>query len=220
MIGVIDIGNTRYHCGLGENISVIERLDTEEIDEVVKFFEGVDNIMVISVAEKRLRVLKRFLNGRIIRFPMDKIQRDYSGLVGEDRIAASLYVKEEGLYPCVVIDAGSAITVDIINEVGLFSGGAILSGVKNYLSLFKAQENLKHIRVEPEPLENHGKNTEECIRHGLYIYINGIMDYVDSLKIKRVIVTGGDAHLFMKRGWMHDRDIVLKGGLVAVNLFT
>ncbi|RKZ21649.1 hypothetical protein DRQ23_06665, partial [bacterium] len=159
MIGVIDIGNTRYHCGLGENVSVIKRLDTEEIDEVVKFFEGVDNIMVISVAEKRLRVLKRFLNGRIIRFPMDKIQRDYSGLVGEDRIAASLYVKEKVLYPCVVIDAGSAITVDIVNEEGLFSGGAILSGVKNYLSLFQAQENLKHIRVEPEPLENHGKNT-------------------------------------------------------------
>ena len=220
MIGVIDIGNTKYHCGIGKNLSIVKRLDTEEIDEVVKFFEGIDNIMVISVAEKRLMPLKRFLNIRIIRFPMDKIQRDYTGLVGEDRIAASLYVKEKGLYPCVVVDAGSAITIDIINGEGLFSGGAILPGIKHYLSLLREQENLKIIRAEPEPLENHGKNTEGCIRHGLYIYINGIMDYVDSLKIKRVIVTGGDAHLFMKRGWMHDRDIVLKGGLVAVNLFT
>ena len=220
MIGVIDVGNTRYHCGIGEGLSVIKRMDTEHVEEVASFFEGIGDIMVISVAGRRLEPLRKYLEGRMIRFPMDIIEMDYTGLVGEDRIASALYIRETGLYPCVLVDAGSAITIDIINEGGMFSGGAILPGIRSYLSVFRFQEHLKDIKIEQKPLNRQGKNTVECIRHGIYIYIKGIMDYVDTLNTKRVIVTGGDAHLFERKGWMYDRDVLLKGGLVATKFFT
>src|SRR5699024_575466 len=61
-------------------------------------------------------------------------QLDPEAIVGEDRLlnaAASYDVLKQA---CVVIDAGTAITVDFVDGQGTFHGGAIAPGAQSMLN--------------------------------------------------------------------------------------
>ncbi len=221
MIGVIDIGNTLIHCCYTKGERIIQRKDFEETNEVEEFFLNIENIIVISNSEEKREKIKLVLkNKKVYNFPIEKIERDYSGRVGEDRIASAFYIKEKRLYPAIVLDAGTAITIDFINENGIFSGGSILPGINVYLKSYEKISSLNLKIDEFKINRNPGKNTKDCIYSGLYIYIRGIKDYIkNEKKSKKVFLTGGDADLFKEKGWKIDKNLVLKGGIYAFHKF-
>jgi type III pantothenate kinase len=71
----------------------------------------------------------------------------------------------------VVVDLGSAVTVDLVSPSGAFSGGAILPGIAMSARALHAQTDLlpdiamSDLREPPPAL---GASTEEAIRAGLY----------------------------------------------------
>lgn len=125
--------------------------------------------------------------------------------LGKDRIAAAVGANE--LFPgqnILIIDAGTAITYDVVSEKNEFLGGNISPGLQ---MRFKA---LNHFTGKL-PLINYsdefqliGRNTEEAIRAGVQ---NGILYEIErtietfnrNYENLQIVMTGGDSIFFDKK---------------------
>lgn len=226
MIGIIDIGNTNYHCGIFENNSLKGEERTDRTLEVKEFFSGVEQILCISVVPLKKKLIEEIIDFNIISFPGNLVQVDYQSEPGEDRLANGLGVKEQVGLPAVVVDCGSTITIDLYREptepdfLVKFEGGAIMPGLSSYFSSVSKAGYLLP-RIEPEIQNSLGKNTEECIKLGAFgSLIGGIKEILQILdyKNKNLIFTGGDgekiSEYFIGK---YDSALTLKGGLIAYN---
>lgn len=135
-------------------------------------------------------------------FPIS-IQVDYPERVGLDRLAAAVAanILREPDRGAIVVDAGSAITVDLVDEAGAFQGGAILPGFKmSAEALFGAADLLPLALLEPleEPPPAVGKNTDAAIRSGLFWgAVGAVRELTSSIcreqkRKPQIFVTGGD----------------------------
>lgn len=104
-----------------------------------------------------------------------KINVDYPEKVGIDRLlnAVAANVLRGERQPAVIIDSGTATTVDHISPRGAFCGGAILPGfdlcakaLHEYTALLPLVQ-MSQLLDEAQPLEL-GRNTEAAITSGLY----------------------------------------------------
>lgn len=226
MIGIIDIGNTNYHCGIFENNSLKGEERTDKILEVKEFFSGIEQILSISVVPLKKKLIEEIIDFSIIPFPVNIVQIDYQSKPGEDRLANGLGVKEQIGLPAVVVDCGSTITVDLYSDptesdfLVKFEGGAIMPGLSSYFSSV-SEAGYFLPRIEPEMQNSLGKNTEGCIKLGAFgSLIGGIKEILQILdyKNKNLIFTGGDGELFSEYfNAKYDSSLTLKGGLIAYN---
>jgi len=123
--------------------------------------------------------------------------------VGIDRLlAAFAAVKTYGDANMLVVDAGTAITVDVVQN-RTFCGGAILPGLAAQSEIYpQISENLPLISVSDSFLTSSpvypGRNTKEAIHNGLYWgAIGAIRQFYETFCLKRdkvlLILTGGDS---------------------------
>jgi type III pantothenate kinase len=88
--------------------------------------------------------------------------------VGTDRIvaaAAAYAVVEDAV---AVADFGTAVTIDLVDEHGVFQGGVIFPGIEiSADALKKNTAQLPKVKIK-KPKEPYGKNTTEAINAGLY----------------------------------------------------
>jgi pantothenate kinase type III len=226
MIGVIDIGNTNYHCGIFKSNSLTSEKRTDKTAEVKNFFSGIDQILCISVVPPKKKLIEEVLTSNIVSFPSDLVQLDYESKPGEDRLANGPGAKDKLRLPAIVVDCGSTITVDLYSEstdpnfLVKFEGGAILPGLTPYFSSVTNAGRLLP-GIEPGLLDRPGKNTEECIKLGAYgSLVGGIKEILQILDYQNrdLVFTGGDGKIFseyFKREY--DSGLTLKGGLIAYN---
>jgi type III pantothenate kinase len=78
---------------------------------------------------------------------------DEPGSVGQDRLLDALGAFSRSNQACVVIDAGTAVTVDFVDGQGVFHGGAIAAGLAMMLdALHERTSRLPIVKVTPELL--------------------------------------------------------------------
>ncbi|HWA09905.1 MAG TPA: type III pantothenate kinase [Opitutaceae bacterium] len=129
--------------------------------------------------------------------------------VGADRIAGAIAAAQ--LHPgsdLIIVDCGTATTIDVVTAAGDYLGGVILSGVGVSAETL-ASHTAKLPRVEiARPASVLGRTTVESIQSGLYHGHAGAIRHV-VLKLKqealaspapRVIGTGGFARMFEDEG--------------------
>ena len=105
--------------------------------------------------------------------------------------------------PCIVIDLGSAITVDVISSQGGFHGGAILPGIQmSARALHDFTDRLPRVALTGElPPPPVGRSTEEAISSGIYWgTVGALRMLIDEMRTgmsndPMVIVTGGNASI-------------------------
>lgn len=226
MIGVVDIGNSTYHCGIFEDNFLKKDIRTVEITEVNKFFSGIKKILCISVVPARKKMLEETSLFDIISFPTNLVQLNYKSNPGEDRLANGLGAKSEIGFPAVVVDCGSAITIDLFNNptdsnsLVKFEGGAIMTGLTPYFSSISTA-GAQLPTIAPKLYNKIGKNTDECLRLGAFgSLVGGIKEILQILdyKKRKLIFTGGDGKIFSKYFKAeYDPVLTLKGGLSAYN---
>jgi type III pantothenate kinase len=162
------------------------------------------------------------------------IRVDVPELVGTDRLAAAVAancLRTPGR-PAVVIDAGSAITVDLVSADGAFEGGVILPGFGLIAhALARGTDRLPLVddsRFErPPPVI--GKSTEAAIRSGLFWgNVGAVREIVarmtDQLGVPpQIFVVGGDARVLascLASDVLQVRDLILSGIAVTWNLLS
>lgn len=167
------------------------------------------------VADPLARALREepSITGRVYRVGQDvaiPIRHALDGdgsTVGQDRLLCAIAAFETAKQACVVIDAGTAITVDFVDGQGVFQGGAIAPGITMMLrSLHTGTAALP--LLAPEPLEPGapawGTNTKAAMQRGAHASILGLVHvllerYAEAYgAYPQVIATGGDAPLLFK----------------------
>jgi type III pantothenate kinase len=127
---------------------------------------------------------------------------DFPDRVGLDRLAAAVAANliRTRSRPAIVIDAGSAITVDLVAADGAFEGGVILPGFRMSAEALYGADLLPLAVWSPdeEPPIVVGKNTEGAIRSGLFWgAVGAVREIVNRTSAgldtpPEVFVTGGD----------------------------
>jgi type III pantothenate kinase len=133
-----------------------------------------------------------------------KVELQSPAEVGIDRLLGAVavnHIRPVGR-PAVVIDIGSAITVDLVSPEGTFCGGAILPGMRmSAKALHQYTDKLPEVPIAqlqrpPSPL---GRSTDEAISSGLYWgAVGAIRTLVEQLRIEMeqepmIVLTGGGA---------------------------
>jgi len=130
------------------------------------------------------------------------IRIDTPSAVGADRIANAVGAHARYDGALIVIDFGTATTLDVVGADGAYEGGIIAPGVKLSLeALFMAAAKLPHIAIEP-PVSVIGKGTVHAMQSGVFFgYVSMIEGLVARIKKEygkplKVIATGGLSPLF------------------------
>lgn len=121
--------------------------------------------------------------------------------LGIDRVLACLgaAVHSKG-QDVIVVDAGTACTIDYMTKDYTFNGGVIMPGLAVYRKAIKnILPELPDVKVEL-PGSFPGRSTDEAIRWGLYGgFLNAIQSFIELYKkdgiISDLYMTGGDGEL-------------------------
>ncbi len=135
----------------------------------------------------------------------------YEGL-GIDRLAACKAV-ENGM----IVDAGSAITIDIVAN-GIHLGGYIMPGLFAQQKSFSEISTKLDIRLNPNiDLELLPQNSAEALSYGAIKPI--LLMLQDSKRDKKIYFTGGDGKFFAKffKDSIYDDSLIFKGMLKAIH---
>lgn len=137
--------------------------------------------MVVSVNRSGLEALQRWVAKHR---PHDRVTALEAGdfplclnvtqpeRLGLDRLAAafaaSLLAARRGT-PLIVINVGTAVTIDLLDAAGIFQGGVIYPGPHTcFQSLARATDQLPELFATAVPPEGWGKNTAEAIACGVW----------------------------------------------------
>ena len=175
-----DIGNTSYHFK-SERATYkksVASFDPASIEEDVYY---------ISVNSALDGVLASLANWIDLAQYVDRSR--YYPSMGIDRVVAV-----ESLHHGIIIDAGSAITVDVVRE-GIFEGGFIYPGLQameqTYANISPALAYAFNFEVN---LHNLPKNSQDAISYG---FLKTLYSEVVSYNLP-IILTGGDAQVLAK----------------------
>ena len=212
---IIDEGNTLCKIAVLKESEVLCEAVSAEFDmalaaQMIAQF-SVDKAVVASTrqgAEKIVELLRSKLD-KVLLFSSQTevpIEVEYSSrqTLGADRVAMAVgVVCEMGIEDALIVDMGSAITFDVV-ENGVFKGGNISLGVAmRFRALNEFTASLPLCKAT-EPNDEFGKSTTEAIEQGVMqgvLYeIEGYVERIFEKNDKKsVIFCGGDAESFVNR---------------------
>jgi type III pantothenate kinase len=210
---IVDVGNTAIKLAAVGNGAVVDtvRVSSWDDDSALQFLskhQMFDFGIASSVrSEGYPEFIDSFITANLLVFTHKTpvpIGNDYEtpNTLGLDRLAAA--VGANNIFPntnVLVVDCGTAITVDFVSAEGRFEGGNISLGLNTRfkaLSSFTSKLPLVDI-ADGYPLM--GKNTTDAIRAGVLnsavFEMNSYIDLFSGLHPDlKVIFTGGDAFFF------------------------
>jgi type III pantothenate kinase len=142
-------------------------------------------------------------------------------LVGADRLLGAWTARVVVGAPCIVVDVGTATTIDVVDADGAFVGGAILPGpALGMRALARGTALLPPVPLEP-PASAIGRDTVEAIASGVILghreaiggLIERMSDELGGGRRPSVVLTGGDASVLGSPDWADriEPDLLLRG---------
>ena len=213
---IIDIGNSLLKMALMQGDEVIEQhscnaLTEQQIRDAQARYPSLRRAIVASTALSTAEVASLLRRCGVEVLEMNSltpvpIGNDYltPETLGVDRLAAAVGAVEVlGLRDALIVDFGTAITIDLV-ENGVFRGGNISPGVRTrFRALHDYTSRLPECEATDEILRL-GRSTREAIEQGVMEgitheiegYIRAFSQGNEKLSL---IFTGGDANFFVKR---------------------
>ncbi len=236
----INVGNSRTHIGqfAGMELLADDRLDNDSIpaivQHVVECWERTDDpktLLMASVNDAVAEPLDAALNdqlsiqiyhvGEDVPVPIG-LCLDPETITGVDRLLNAAAAWDRTHEACIVVDAGTALTVDFVDGDGTFHGGAIAPGAAMQLqSLHDRTASLPELQLSaPDDSDPFGRSTGQAMIKGVFHGIRGavqrlIEQYAEHYgAFPKVIATGGDAETLFKGEGLIDiivPDLTLRG---------
>lgn len=245
MLLAIDIGNTNLVIGCIENDKILfkARIATDatrtsdqygvEIKNMMEAFgvqvKDIDDCIISSVVPPVFNSVKTGVIKVIRKQPMVvgpglktglNIHMDVPSQVGSDRIVIAVAALAEYEPPLILMDLGTATTIEVVDRGSTYLGGCIIPGVRTSLdALTSRAAQLPGIRLD-RPGRVIGKNTVDCMRSGIMYgtaaMLDGMLDRVEEELGSRatVVATGGMAQFIVplcRREIKLEKDLLLKG---------
>lgn len=226
---VIDVGNSFTKIGVFEKYNLIFAEKYSEFD-IKKFQLLINKYKIKKIISSSVKDIDlSFLNSKnlkIISFD-EKIKTPFINkyktpkTLGKDRLAAIAGACE--IFPnqnVLVIDAGTAITYDIINENNIYLGGNISLGIDMRYKALNSFTNKLPLKEKSEEFYIIGDSTDSAIisgvQNGIVFEINGYIDYFSQYyNDLKVILTGGNCFFFEK---IIKKHIFVNQNLVLIGL--
>jgi type III pantothenate kinase len=217
MILAVDVGNTRIKAAVFEGSTLLEsfvflKAELEEsIQNILKKYKNTSDLVVASVSDVEKQAFIGFEKAVNIHFVSHKDSFPFVNCyktpqtLGIDRmvLAAGATIQFPNQNR-LVIDAGTCITYDFIDEKDNYLGGAISPGLRlRYEALHNFTAKLPLLTLE-NPKHFSGKSTMESIHSGV---VNGLVyeidGFIEDFKAQYskfiIILTGGDSEFLAKR---------------------
>lgn len=245
MLLAIDIGNTNITMGCIRNDEILftARIATDrnrtsdqygvEIKNMLEVFgvrtDDISDCIISSVVPPVFNSVKTGVVKVIKKQPMVvgtglktglNIQVATPSQVGSDRIVIAVAALAEYKAPLILMDLGTATTIEVVEKENVYAGGVIIPGVRTSLdALISKAAQLPGISLE-QPKQVIGKNTVDCIRSGMMYgtaaMIDGMIDRMEEElgHSATLIATGGLAQFITplcKRSIILDKDLLMKG---------
>lgn len=239
----IDIGNSSIDIGFFIEAELfVQKINTKPLlqsPEYSELFAGFikeknidkipEGIIISSVVPGHTDAVKKACSALSKKEPVVLTHKMKTGInfrieeperLGTDRIAAAAGAC--GLFgaPVVVIDFGTATTLNFIGSGNKYKGGSIMPGLRlMQKSLFSDTAQLPDVTVS-KPVSPLGKDTAECIRSGIVYGTAGAVERIISEAEKtegenfKRAVTGGNAEFilpFLRKVDHIEPALVLKG---------
>ncbi len=215
----IDIGNTNILFCLFNNKRIIkhERISVNNLNfEKLKSMKSIymkpsSSILISSVVPACNKVFIKFLKKEMLSFLFLKdvlgkinIKSNINNKkeIGDDRLANTIYAKELLKKSIIIIDFGTATTLDVVDKNGVYDGGIITPGIDLSLSTLNNKTAKLPLVKFKKTKKIIGHNTKQAIQSGFFwgycSMINGLIEKVkeelnDNFKL---ILTGGNANHF------------------------
>jgi type III pantothenate kinase len=240
---LMDVGNSRIKWGVLDDgdIRRTGHISQERIREkglqvlTTKIPRAVDDVFVSNVAGTSLATRLSGVVGMHcdcdVRFA--RTQRSGWGVtnsytqprrMGVDRWVAMIGAWAEIQAACLVVDAGTAVTIDALDDEGQHLGGQIIPGVATMAtSLSSATSDIPQVRPAPgrgvADLGMFARNTAAAVREGAQNAVAGAVDRaIQTLQSNAyepvVVLTGGDASRILNalcESPLHRPHLVLQG---------
>jgi type III pantothenate kinase len=232
MILALDIGNTRLKWAAFDGEAIVTR-GAMFIAEIDQFLERADIAALrptavagshVANAATRRRIEEQLASlGHAVHWIESTasargVQNGYeeASRLGTDRWAALIAAWQRQLAPCLVVSAGTALTVDQLDERGEFLGGAIVAGYHAMLGGLAG--NTAALSVDAGDWTAQPKNTRDALATGAIDAMAGAVErsYVRlcavlnerGVAIKpRIVLTGGSAYRLLTH--LHGDAIVI-----------
>ena len=214
---LLDLGNTRFKWILRKNLgkgsvrraSYVQGNSVETVIDALSRGPAFDRLLVSSVrsnafnAALQLRYPQKIQMIRITDTHLMPLAYKETSQFGIDRYLAALGAREHYPLPLIVVDAGTAVTFDVIDADGAHRGGCIFPGLqllrKSLLSGTDGVEDINSIGAQLL-----AKSTAEGVAAGTVTgYGAGVEGVIQALQASmqgqaNVILTGGDAELLQE----------------------
>jgi type III pantothenate kinase len=206
---VIDWGNTKIKAAFFDNDVLLHQNSFSTLDELTSFVKNknIEAVLVSSVNGDSNALIGEFNPAKVVLLssatplPIRNLYATPKTL-GADRLAAACGAW--AIYPdqtSLVIDLGSCINYELVDQHGNYLGGVISPGVS---MRFAAMHQFTAKLPIVEPIANAkliGDSTQSCMQSGV---MNGILAEVTEFTRRissddaspNIILCGGDAHFF------------------------
>lgn len=213
---IVDIGNTRTKVAVVDGGEVVRNYlfgSAAELDveAIVAAFPAIRRAIVASTGEGEAETVERLERAGISTLRLDyktplPIGNEYltPQTLGVDRIAAAVgAVVSERCRNCMIVDFGTAITIDVVED-GIFKGGNISPGATTRMRALHDYTSRLPMCEPTDECLSYGRTTREAIEQGVMQGItHEIEGYIDSFLVKNeeksIIFTGGEAKYFANR---------------------
>ena len=218
---LFDVGNTRLKWGVatdGEigrtgHVSLKRLNDSGFAALTTRLPRRIDQVMASNVAGPsfgaRLAAVIGIHCGRELRFA--KTERTAHGVtnayrrprqLGVDRWVAMIGAWAEFESACVVVDAGTAVTIDVLDDQGMHLGGQILPGVSLMAQALSGETSdigpvARRIKGTASGLTMFAHSTAAAVQNGAWNAVTGAVERaINALRSNAydpvVVLTGGD----------------------------
>ena len=144
--------------------------------------------------------------------------------LGVDRWLVALAAFKKAGRAVVVVDAGSALTVELVSSEGVYRGGYIVPGLRLLQeSLWQGTDQVKVGQAGSGETLIPGVTTEEAVSHGCTLMLVAFIERLAAEHSAELIITGGDAVLLKSQLAStadYCPDLVLDGLSVEGLMFT
>lgn len=212
---LFDAGNTRLKWQLREGRRPVESgflCNSEDWDDALPVLLDKTGkldrvgISIVSANERFQQIKKHVLATQSVPIYRAKTKKRYASVtlayddpekLGVDRWLAMLAAHSMATDDIkVVIDCGTAITVDVLDKAGQHLGGYIVPGVGLMKKALTANTARISFASATDSSTLLGKNSADCIHHGVLAMAVALVDRVAAEHPgARVILAGGDGNL-------------------------